>query len=158
MTLSLDLARLYTRDLTRFMQEIEAFPSDESLWQTLPGITNPAGNLVLHLEGNLREYIGRQLGNLPYQRARNLEFSTKGITKQDLLVRIAELQRTIPAIIGSLTPGQLAFIYPEQVLGVPMTTQMFVIHLAGHLNWHLGQIDYLRRALTGHGAIKLVGL
>lgn len=153
-----DLAPLYRRDLTRLRQQIEAFPNDETLWQTLPGVTNPAGNLVLHIEGNLREYIGRQLGNLPYQRTRDLEFSTKGLSKQDLLARIAELQRTIPSIIEGLALAQMDALYPEQVLGVPMTTQQFVIHLCGHLNWHLGQIDYVRRIATGDGAIKLTGL
>ena len=157
MSLSHDLARLYARDLTRLRQQIETFPNDETLGQTLPGITNSAGNLVLHLEGNLREYIARQLGNLPYQRARNLEFSSKELSKLDLLARIVELHRTIPAIVESLTPEQLDATYPEQVFTVPMTTQTFVIHLEGHLNWHLGQIDYLRRALTTNGAIKLAG-
>lgn len=153
-----DLAPLYRRDLTRLRQQIEAFPNDETLWQTLPGITNPAGNLMLHLEGNLREYIGRQLGGLPYQRKRELEFNTKGLSKEDLLTRIAELYLTIPDIIEKLTPAQMEAEYPEQVLGVPMTTQQFVIHLAGHLNWHLGQFDYIRRIVTGEGAIKLQGL
>jgi len=158
MSTSHDLARLYRRELTRLRQQIEAFPNDETLWQTLPGITNPAGNLVLHLEGNLREYIGRQLGKLPYQRTRDLEFNTKGLSQRDLLVRIDELHKTIPPVIEGLTHEQMDAQYPEQVLGVPMTVQMFVIHLCGHLNWHLGQIDYVHRILTGDGAIKLAGL
>jgi hypothetical protein len=158
MSTTQDLAPLYRRDLTRLRQQIEAFPNDETLWHTLPGVTNPAGNLVLHLSGNLREYIGRQLGNLPYQRKRDLEFSTRGLSKEDLLTRIAELYLTIPDIIEKLTPAQMETEYPEQVLGVPMTTQQFVIHLQGHLNWHLGQIDYIRRIVTGDGAIKLAGL
>ena len=53
-----ELAALYTRDLTRLVQEISAFPDTATLWQTRAGITNSAGNLALHLEGNLREFIG----------------------------------------------------------------------------------------------------
>ena len=158
MTTAQDIAPIYRRDLTRLSQQIEAFPNDETLWRTLPGITNPAGNLVLHLEGNLREYISRQLGKLPYTRVRDLEFSTKGLTKETLLLRIAELGRTVPRVIEGLTLTQMDSQYPEQVLGVPMSTRQFVIHLSGHMNWHLGQIDYVRRAVTGHGAIKLAGL
>ena len=68
--LSAELAALYTRDLTRLVQELEAFPDTETLWQTRAGITNSAGNLALHLEGNLRQFIGRLLGQLDYTRDR----------------------------------------------------------------------------------------
>jgi hypothetical protein len=153
-----DLAPLFRRDLTRLSQEIEAFPSDEALWQKLPGVTNAAGNLTLHIEGNLREYVGRQLGNLAYARTRELEFSLRGIRRDELGIRIAELRQLIPSVIGRLSPEQMDTEYPEAVLGVAIPTRQFLIHLLGHLNWHLGQIDYLRRVLTGDGAIKLAGL
>jgi hypothetical protein len=153
-----DLAILLTRDLTRLQQQIEAFPDDESLWKTLPGIANPAGNLALHLEGNLREYIGRQLGRQPYQRERPLEFSTKGIGRAELAGRITELKAMIPAIIAGLSSEMLARQYPEVVLERPLATEAFLIHLYGHLNWHLGQIDYVRRILTGEGAVRAAGL
>ena len=54
-----ELAALFRRDLTRLIQQLDAFPNDQVVWQCAPGVTNSAGNLVLHLEGNLREYIGR---------------------------------------------------------------------------------------------------
>lgn len=74
MSVASELAKLFGRDLARLRKEIAEFPSDEMLWQTLPGVTNSAGNLALHLEGNLREFIGRQLGGIGYQRDRPLEF------------------------------------------------------------------------------------
>jgi hypothetical protein len=149
-----DLASLFRRDLTRLSQQIEAFPNDETLWQSLPGVTNSAGNLALHIEGNLREYVGRQLGKLPYNRTRDLEFSSRGISKSELDGRIAELGRSIPSVIEGLLPEQMKMDYPEVVLEVALSTEAFLIHLHGHLNWHLGQIDYLRRILIGDGAIK----
>jgi hypothetical protein len=153
-----DLALLFRRDLARLSQEVKAFPNDEALWQTLPGVTNAAGNLALHIEGNLREYIGRQLGNLPYARNRELEFSTKGMSRLDLGGRIGELGRSIPEVIEHLSSEQFDAEYPEVVLEIATSTRQLLIHLHGHLNWHLGQIDYLRRVLTGDGAIKLAGL
>ena len=153
-----DLASLFSRDLARLSQEIEAFPNDDALWQTLPGVTNPAGNLALHIEGNLREYIGRQLGELPYRRNRELEFSTKGMSRRELATRITELRRSIPEVIGNLSSEQLDAVYPEVVLEIATSTRQLLIHLHGHMNWHLGQIDYLRRVLIGNGAIKLAGL
>ena len=82
MSLARNLALLFRRDLSRLIQQIDAFPDDETLWLRLPGITNSAGNLALHIEGNLREYIGRQIGKLPYDRMRDLEFSSKGCRKR----------------------------------------------------------------------------
>jgi uncharacterized damage-inducible protein DinB len=155
MAIHSELISLFTRDLRRVAQEIEAFPTDESLWQTAPGVTNSAGNLALHLEGNLREYIGRQLGGIAYTRQRPLEFSTTGLTRADVAARIDAVRETV---IPALAKADLDALFPENVLGQPLTTRQFVFHLLGHLNYHLGQIDYLRRMNTGDGAIKLTGL
>lgn len=158
MTMNRALAPLFRRDLTRLGQQIEAFPGEDVLWLTPPHFTNPPGNLVLHLEGNLREYVGRQLGNVPYVRNRPLEFSTRGVSKAELIARVAELRQLIPSVIDRLSPEQMQKDYPEVVLEVPMSTEAFLIHLYGHLNWHLGQVDSQRRVLTGVGAIRLAGL
>jgi hypothetical protein len=158
MSTAIDLAALFDRDLSRLVQEIEAFPNDEALWQTLPGVTNSAGNLALHIEGNLREYIGRQLGKLAYSRKRSLEFSLKGIRREELSSRIAELKHLIPSIVEDLSSDQMKMEYPEVVLEVATSTEKFLMHLYGHLNWHLGQVDYLRRVITGDGAIQRAGL
>ena len=153
-----DLADLYRRDLTRLLQQIQAFPTDESLWQVVPGISNSAGTLVLHLEGGLKHFIGNRLGNISYQRNRPAEFSGRGLTKAELLSRIEELRRLVPSVIRSLSEGILQTQYPEVVLERPLSTEAWLISLFGHVSWHLGQIDYLRRMLTGNGAIELVGL
>ncbi len=158
MSTAKDLATFFHRDLTRLGQQIEAFRNDEALWRTLPGVSNAAGNLALHIEGNLREYVGRQLGKLPYSRNRELEFSLRGLSKHELGTRIAELRRSIPSIIEELSSEQMEMEYPEVVLEIAISTQEFLIHLYGHMNWHLGQIDYLRRILSGGGAIKQAGL
>lgn len=155
---STELAALFARDLMRLIQQLRAFPDTESLWKIAPGVTNSAGNLALHLEGNLREYIGRHLGNLPYTRQRPLEFSEKGLTAADVIARIEQVHETIPGVIRSLSSAALDAQYPENVLGVPISTRQFLVHLQGHLNYHLGQIDYLRRITTGAGAIPLAGL
>jgi uncharacterized damage-inducible protein DinB len=152
MSITNELAALFRRDLAKFAKQIESFPTDELLWQTLPGVINPAGNLALHIEGNLREFVGRQLGGLPYQRNRDLEFSSKEGTRADLSARLAKLSETIPAVIEALSADQLEKEYAQVVLDRPMSTGEFLIHLYGHLNWHLGQVDYLRRLLIKDGA------
>ena len=147
MSITSELAALFSRDLAKLSKQIEAFPTDEALWQTLPGEKNAAGNLALHIEGNLSEFVGRQLGGLPYQRNRDLEFSSREGSRAELSARLAKLRESIPAVIEGLTADQLEREYPEAVLGAAASTQEFLIHLYGHLNWHLGQVDYLRRLL-----------
>ena len=147
MSITNELAALFRRDLAKLSKQIEDFPTDEALWQTLPGVKNAGGNLALHIEGNLSEFVGRQLGGLPYQRNRPLEFSSKEGSRAELSARLAKLRDSIPAVIDGLTADQLEREYPEIVLGAATSTQEFLIHLYGHLNWHLGQVDYLRRLL-----------
>ena len=153
-----ELAELFRRDLTRLVQELEAFPDDTSLWRLAPAVQNPAGNLTLHLEGNLREYVGRQLGGVAYERRRDAEFSERGLSRGELIQRIGEVKELVPRVVGGLPETALEAMFPENVFGAPISTRQLLISLHGHLNYHLGQIDYLRRLLTGGAAIEFVGL
>jgi Protein of unknown function (DUF664) len=149
-----ELAALFRRDLTRLAQQISAFTAEDAIWQCAPGISNSAGNLVLHLEGNLREYVGRQLGGYPYQRERDREFAATGITASVLAARVEDIGRLVPSVIGQLSEAQMQTAFPENPLGSQVSTQQFLIHLYGHLSYHLGQIDYLRRILTRGTAVE----
>ena len=156
--LASEIAALFARDIARLTQELQAFPDTAAVWTTAPGVTNAAGTLALHLEGNLREYIGRQLGQIAFTRDRPLEFSTRGVERDELIARLEAVKAQIPAVITALTPAELEETYPENVLGKPITTRQFLVHLEGHLNYHLGQLDYLRRFVTGDAAINLAAL
>ena len=158
MSISQGLAALFTRDLTRLIQELLAFPSDEILWQRAAGVKNSAGNLVLHLEGNLREYIGRQLGQVAYSRTREQEFALTGISRDDLIQRMEQVRELVVKAVAQLSDSELAAVYPEDVLQIPLSSHDFLVHLHGHLNFHLGQIDYLRRILTEGSAVAFAGL
>jgi hypothetical protein len=143
-----EIAALFERDLARLARELRGFPDEESLWRNAPGITNSAGNLALHLEGNLREYIGRQLGGISYSRDRPQEFAGAGISKDELAERAVEVSGLVSGCVSALSAEDLEKTYPENVLGAPMATRYFLVHLLGHLNYHLGQINYLRRFLA----------
>lgn len=142
------LAGLFRRDLARLVQELRAFPDDATLWRTVPGVTNSAGNLTLHLEGNLREYIGRLLGGIAYTRDRAHEFGARGLTGAELIARVEVVAAMTPGVIASLTPDVLDGPYPD-VPGALQPTKHFLLSLYGHFSYHLGQIGYLRRILTG---------
>ncbi len=158
MTFGGGLAALFSRDLTRLIQELQAFPSDESLWQRAPGVKNSTGNLVLHLEGNLREYVGRQLGHVAYSRERDQEFLLNGMSREDLVRRMEQVKELVATVVGQLSDSDLAAKYPEDVLEGPLSSHDFLVHLHGHLNFHLGQVDYLRRILTEGSAVAFAGL
>ena len=124
MAISTEFAALFSRDLRRLVQQIEVFPTDEALWVTAPGVTNSGGNLALHLEGNLLEFIGRQIGGVPYTRQRPLEFSTTGLTRAELAARMDLVRETITPVFAN---ADYDAIFPENVLGQPLTTRQFVI-------------------------------
>lgn len=152
MSFARDLASLFGRDISRLVEQIRAFSGDEALWTTPPGITNSAGTLTLHLDGNLREYIGRQLGGVSYTRDRPSEFSARGVSKSELIVRISELCELVPSIVARLSETQIEAVYPEVVFDSPMRTREFLLHLYGHLNWHRGQLDYVRRIVANQSS------
>jgi hypothetical protein len=158
MSFQSELAALFRRDLTRVIQQLQTFPDGPALWQLAPGVTNSAGNLALHLEGNLREFIGRQLGDVAYQRRREQEFAMKGVAAAELIARLEGVAELILRVVGSLSDEVLAAPYPTQAILGCASTQQFLLHLLGHLNYHLGQIDYLRRFLTHGGVVDYATL
>lgn len=143
-----EFAKIYSRDLDRLKNEIAAFHQEDKLWKTIGDIKNPAGNLCLHLVGNLSTYIGKNMGNLDYVRNREAEFNLKHIPMIKLIELVGETKSTVLKTFEQMEKGSLEAIHPEEVLGYPMTNGFFLIHLAAHLSYHLGQINYLRRALA----------
>jgi hypothetical protein len=95
---------------------------------------NPAASLALHLEGNLREYIGRQLGHVPYERNRALEFSARNVPIRTILSRIAEVEHLIPEVIESLSEPHLNEDYPEVALESALTVHGHLSHRPDQLH------------------------
>ena len=139
--------KLLDRDLAVLEKEISLYTADADLWKVAGDIKNPAGNLCLHLCGNLQYYIGAVLGNSGYVRKRDAEFSTKGLSKEQLLSEIAKTRKAVALALDNLNSSVLETIYPVEVFKDPMTTGYFLIHLSAHLGYHLGQINYHRRLL-----------
>ncbi len=142
------LSELYERDLNKLREEIEMFGTDDDLWTTSEGITNSAGNLCQHLTGNLQHFFGATLGASGYTRDRDAEFAMTGSSKEALLAEIELARESVRSTLAKLTDEDLSNTYPIDVFGDPMTTGKFLTHLATHLNYHLGQINYHRRLLT----------
>lgn len=142
-----NLTNLYDRDLRRLETELAAFRWEENLWKVTGQIVNPAGNLGLHLVGNLTTYIGRNLGGIDYLRDRPAEFSRRNVPLPELLGMVRTTHGHVIGTLQKLKGEDLEARYPEDVLGFEMTTGYFLLHLLAHLAYHTGQINYIRRAL-----------
>ncbi len=142
------LKELYTRDLNKLKAEIELYRDEAALWKTGGEIPNSAGNLCLHLTGNLRHYFGAVLGGTGYVRDRDAEFSTQGTSRSALLAEVEAALGDVLATLDKLTASDLEGPYPIEVFDRPMTTGYFLVHLSTHFNYHLGQINYHRRLVA----------
>ncbi|MET1054379.1 MAG: DUF1572 family protein [Pedobacter sp.] len=138
---------LFTRDINRLIEELKGYHDEESLWKVLPGTTNSAGNLVQHLIGNLKTYIGNPFGNIGYVRDREAEFSARLFTREEFIVILEELLETISFSLSRIRKEAMDAVYPREILSIhpEQTIEFILVHLSSHLTYHLGQINYQRR-------------
>jgi len=143
----MNLTNFFERDLDKLKEEINLFKNEEDIWKIKEGITNPAGNLVTHLLGNLNHFIGKTLGHTDYVRKRDEEFSVKTIPREKLISDINSLKETIKNTLSHLSEEDLKKEFPVKIQEQTFTTQNMLIYLLAHFNYHLGQVNYLRRML-----------
>ena len=141
------LKSLFNRDLNKLKVEIESYQNESQIWAIDKNISNSAGNLCLHLIGNINTFIGAELGKTGYVRNRPLEFSLKDVPRSELISKIDETILVVNTTLDSLSETDLKAIYPQIVFEKEMTTEFFLVHLATHLAYHLGQINYHRRLM-----------
>lgn len=142
------LIQLFKRDLNKLKLEVNLYTKESNLWIVDKSILNSAGNLCLHLVGNLKAFIGANLGNSGYVRHRDLEFSLKNVPRAEMIRQIEETLDVVENTLKNLDKEDLEKEYHPQVFDKPMTTEYFLIHLSMHLSYHLGQINYHRRLLN----------
>ncbi|HCN04199.1 MAG TPA: DinB superfamily protein [Bacteroidetes bacterium] len=139
-----EFLRAYQEAFAQLRAEVEAFPSDESLWLEHHGISNAAGTLVLHLVGNTRWFIGSVLGTTGYVRDRPQEFSERHLSREEVLRRLQEAERDVVETLQHLSDGEINNTYPLDTFGVRSTANVLV-HLLRHFAYHVGQLNYYRR-------------
>lgn len=139
---------LFERDIQALIKEISAYDSDEELWKIGGDLNNSGGNLALHLIGNLRHFIGHVLGETSYKRERHAEFNSINVPREEIIHGLDLALNDVIVTLESLKESTLESIYPVNVLGFEMTTAYFIGHLYGHLNYHLGQVNYHRRLMV----------
>ena len=143
------IGALLDRDLCTLRREVEAYPDDPSLWRTVPGVSNVGGTLALHLTGNLQHYLGALLGGTSYVRDRAAEFARRDVPRSELVREIEAARQAVKAAISRTPETKLAAEFPELIGGAMVKTGEYLMHLTTHFAFHLGQIDYHRRVVTG---------
>jgi hypothetical protein len=150
------------RELDTLAREIDAYPDEAGPWTTAPGLPNVAGTLALHVAGNLRHCVGAQLGGTTYARDRDAEFARRDVPRATLRSELAAARRDVDTSLSALPAAALAADFPQPVAGMRIQTGEFLVHLAAHTAYHLGQVDYHRRAVTanalGVGAVSPAAL
>jgi uncharacterized damage-inducible protein DinB len=152
------VAALLDRDLRALKREVEAYPDETQLWETVPGMANTAGTLALHLAGNLRHYIGARLGTTGYIRDRAAEFSRRDVSRDEMLAEIEAARNEVGRALAAFEARALPNWFPEVISEMHVETEEYLLHLCTHFTYHLGQIDTHRRLVTGQtmgvGAVR----
>jgi hypothetical protein len=138
---------LFNRDLMQLRNEIEQYKNESDIWKIKGQINNSAGNLCLHLVGNLNTYIGKVLGSTDYIRNRELEFSSRDVSRQELIKKVENTIEMINQTLDNFDESLLETGYPILVSGHKTSTEYLLVHLTTHLTYHLGQINYHRRLI-----------
>jgi len=141
------LATFYERDIRKLIEEVNLFSNEDNLWRTHGSVKNTSGNLVLHIMGGLNYLIGTQLAQTGYVRNRDQEFTSKGVKKEYLIAGLEELIPMINKTLNAFTQEDMEAEYPLIFDDMKVSNSYVLLQLLLHLNYHLGQVNYLRRML-----------
>ena len=145
----LEASRVFLKDdflakLVRCLEEM----SDENIWWRPNEQSNSAGNLVLHLCGNIRQWIVNSMGGGTFQRDRDAEFASRGpLPKAELIARIQAAVSEVDAVLRRLPEDGLLKRYPIQAYNTSGLQAIY--HVVEHFSYHLGQILYIYKMRTG---------
>lgn len=141
------LIEFFERDLLKVKEEISLYEQEQDLWVIPPGIHNSAGNLTLHLVGNLNHFIGATLGNTGYLRQREAEFSLRNVPRTTLFSMLDDTILAVKDSLQNLSDADLEENFLLEKHGKIVSVTHMLLHLSTHLSYHLGQINYHRRLL-----------
>ncbi|OGU32550.1 MAG: DinB superfamily protein [Ignavibacteria bacterium GWA2_35_9] len=141
------IREIFIRDLNKLKSEIELYKNESDIWVIAKEIKNSAGTLCIHLNGNLKHFIGAILGGTDYKRDRDSEFTIRNISKTELLKSTSETIEVVDKTLSSLSEEKFFENYPVEFRNEIATTDFVLVYLAAHFNYHLGQVNYHRRLI-----------
>ena len=143
------LMEILENELNKLKLEINFYKDEKDLWIIKGEISNSAGNLCLHLLGNLNHFIGHLVGGTGYQRDRENEFSEKDVPRAELNNRIDAVIEVIKKSLPKINDSDMNKTFPDKMGGKIREYGYTLIHITNHFDYHLGQINYHRRLIAG---------
>jgi len=137
--------------LPRLGTALEVLPEGDLWWRPHPGCMS-FGNILLHLEGNVRQWILAGLGGEEDRRCRRTEFvAAVECTSDELLATLARTVRQASDLILGL--GREELLAPRRIQGMATTGLSALLHVAEHFSWHVGQAVWIAKMRAGpdHG-------
>lgn len=141
------LLRLYETNMTSLIEEVKAYKDERNMWKVQGEIANSGGNLVMHLIGNLRGFVGALIGGTDYVRKRNIEFTIKDVPRADMLAELDQTWADVKMTLSKVTDVDLAKVYDVPGTEHSLSGAVLLIYFLEHLAYHKGQINYHRRLL-----------
>lgn len=136
--------RLFEEGIPRIEKCLNLLTEDE-IWHKPNANSNSVGNIILHLCGNVRQWIGTGLGKLPSVRQREEEFSMKGgLNRKEILEKLNKIQEMSEAVLSKITAEDLLAVHDVQVY--QETGLSILVHVTEHFSYHVGQITYFVKA------------
>ena len=121
--------------------------TDEQVWWRASERSNSVGNLLLHLEGNLRQWVVCGVGGAEDARVRDREFAERGhVSRAELLKALRTAVEEADAALARLDPG--ALLETRRVQGLDVTLLTAVFHAVEHFSMHTGQVILLTKMLA----------
>lgn len=137
-----------TQEYLRKIEDSIAHLSDDDIWWRVHETNNSIGNLMLHLAGNIRQWIVCHLGEKEFVRDRDKEFAERShIPKAELLAHLRSAIMEADAVLESFPEKKLLHQYSIQKYTV--TGLEAVLHVTEHCSYHTGQIVFITKLRTG---------
>jgi hypothetical protein len=145
-----DFVWQYNNSLDKLKEELLAYDDENTMWIIEKSIKNSAGHLAQHLVGNLKTFVGKYMGQIPYMRERDREFNERQFDRATLLRLIDETKEIISKSLVDKDVSFLELPFPKEAVVVKddQTNGFMLSYLYAHLNYHLGQVNYHRRLLN----------
>ena len=137
--------RLFEENVPRLKKCVEAL-NNTQIWYRPNAHSNSVGNLVLHLCGNVRQWVVAGLGGAEDLRERQKEFDEKGpIHSEKMLQDLDDLMKTVNRVLDRIEATDLLKIYKVQ--GYEESGISILVHVTEHFSYHVGQMTYIVKML-----------
>lgn len=135
-----------TQDYLPKIEQCLKLLNDEQIWWRANPASNSIGNLLLHLSGNVRQWIVSELGNSSDRRNRDAEFAQREIISRDeLLALLRQTLREADAVLAGFEVSRLPD--KHEIQGLTVTALEAILHVVEHFSMHTGQIILLTKQL-----------